>query len=93
MKSLYQYIQERKNDPIDNEWINSENPVQTKDGRQAIITKYDIEDIPNIIYGAVKMNGKLFDYQWLEDGTCKKALDRLGNPKQPNDSDTLVKVS
>ena len=33
-----------------------------------------------------------FDYEWLDDGTCSKALDQLGNPKKPDDADTLVKA-
>ena len=64
----------------------------TKDGRQVIITKIDIDEVPNVINGKVKWNEKLFDYKWLDDGTCIKAIDRLGNPKKADESDKLVKA-
>ena len=85
-------ILETKGDPIDEQWLNDENPVMTKDGRQVIITEIDLKEVPNIIKGQVKMKTKLFDYEWLDDGTCSKALDQLGNPKKPDDADTLVKA-
>ena len=83
---------ETKGDPIDEQWLNDEKPVMTKDGRQVIITEIDLKEVPNIIKGQVKMKTKLFDYEWLDDGTCSKALDQLGNPKKPEDADTLVKA-
>ena len=67
MKDLKDYINiqvtESKGQPIDDQWINDEKPVQTKDGRQVIITKVDLKEVPNVIYGQVKMKEKLFDYE------------------------------
>ena len=92
MKSLSEYLlNEKAGDEIDDQWLNDENPVMTKDGRQVIVVKVDMKEVPNIIHGKVKMKEKLFDYEWYEDGTCKKALDQIGNPKKPDDSDVLVK--
>ena len=101
MKTLQNYISEKKynfdtileqkGDPIDDQWVQDENPVMTKDGRQVIITKINYEEVPNIFIGKVKMNSKLFEYEWLDDGTCQKALDQYGNPKKPDVSDNLVK--
>lgn len=92
MKSLSEYLLiEKAGDEIDDQWLNDENPVMTKDGRQVIVIKVDMKEVPNIIHGKVKMKEKLFDYEWYEDGTCKKALDQMGNPKKPDDSDVLVK--
>jgi hypothetical protein len=34
----------------------------------------------------------LFEYEWDEKGNCTKALDQRGNPKQPDESDALVKA-
>lgn len=98
MKKLTEYIEkepilETKGDPIDDQWLNDENPVMTKDGRQVIVTKIDLKEVPNIIHGQVKMKDKLFEYEWLDDGTCQKATDNLGNPKQPHESDNLVKAT
>lgn len=92
MKSLSEYLLiEKAGDEIDDQWLNDENPVMTKDGRQVIVIKVDMKEVPNIIHGKVKMKDKLFDYEWYEDGTCKKALDQMGNPKKPDDADILVK--
>ena len=92
MKSLSEYLlNEKAGDEIDDQWLNDENPVMTKDGRQVIVVKVDMKEVPNIIHGKVKMKEKLFDYEWYEDGTCTKALDQIGNPKKPDDSDVLVK--
>ena len=91
MKKLSEFVKEAKGEAIDDQWINDEKPVQTKDGRVAIVKKVDLKEVPNVIYGAVKWKDKLFDYEWLEDGTCRKALDSLGNPKKPDESDNLVK--
>ena len=93
MKNLLQYINEVKGDPIDDQWIQDEKPVQTKDGRQVIITKVNYEEVPNIIIGQVKMGTKLFDYEWDDSGTCIKALDKFGNPKMTDPSDSLVKAN
>lgn len=86
-------ILETKGDPIDEQWLNDEKPVMTKDGRQVIIVEIDLKEVPNIIHGQVKMKNKLFDYEWLDDGTCQKALDQLGNPKKPEEADNLVKAN
>lgn len=93
MKDIKTYIKEQKDEPIDDQWIQDEKPVMTQDGRQVIITKVDYKEVPNVIYGQVKMKDKLFDYEWLDDGTCRKALDRLGNPKKADEADNLVKAS
>ena len=90
---IKQELFEQKGEPIDDQWIQDENPVMTKDGRQVIITKVDYKEVPNIIYGQVKLGTKLFDYEWVDDGTCKKALDRYGNPKKADEADMLVKAN
>ena len=107
MKSLEEYIHpckqgrvivfdptllEQKGDDIDDQWLNDEKPVMTKDGRQVMITKIDYDKVPNIIKGKVKWNEKLLDYEWNDEGICTKALDRLGNPKKADDADKLVKA-
>lgn len=89
---LPQSILEVKGEKIDDQWINDEKPVMTQDGRQAIIVKIDMKEVPNIIHGQVKMKNKLFDYEWDETGKCTKAVDQLGNPKRPDDADKLVKA-
>ena len=76
MKSLTKFINEQKGDPIDDQWINDEKPVMTYDGRQVIITELDLKEVPNVIKGQVKMGSKLYEYEWLDDGTCQKALDQ-----------------
>ena len=93
MKKLSDYILEVKGDLIDDQWIQDEKPVQTKDGRQVIITKINYEEVPNIIIGQVKRGTKLFDYEWDDSGMCIKALDRMGNPKKTEESDNLVKAN
>lgn len=93
MKKLSEYILEQRGDPIDDQWIQDEKPVMTKDGKQVIITKVDYSEVPNIIHGQVKIQNDLFEYEWLEDGTCQKALDARGNPKKPVESDMLVKMN
>jgi hypothetical protein len=92
MKKLSDFVLERRSAPIDDQWLNDEKPVMTKDGRQAIILSINLKEVPNVIKGQVKMDDKLFDYEWLDDGTCVKALDRFGNPKKTSDNDTLVKA-
>ncbi len=92
MKTLTQYVIEHRGDAIDEQWLNDEKPVMTRDGRQVIVMEIDLSEVPNVIKGQVKMKNKMFDYEWLDDGTCRKALDAMGNPKKPDDDDTLVKA-
>ena len=92
MKTISQVINEQQNKPIDDQWLNDEKPVKTKDGNQVIITKIDMEQVPNIIYGKVKFGEELLEYEWDENGICQKALDQRGNPKKPTESDNLVKA-
>ena len=92
MRKLSEIVNESKGQPIDDQWLNAEKPVMTKDGRQAIILDINFKEIPNIIKGQVKIKNELFDYEWLDDGTCIKALDRFGNPKKTSQSDNLVKA-
>lgn len=92
MKTLTQLLNEHKGDNIDEQWLNDEKPVMTRDGRQVIITEIVLSEVPNIIKGQVKMKNTLFDYEWLDDGTCKTAVDGMGNPKKPDDDDFLVKA-
>ena len=92
MKSFTNYINEQKGDPIDEQWLNDEKPVMTKDGRQVIIVSIDYEQVPNIIKGQVKMGEKLFDYEWQDTGVCLKAVDNIGTPKKCDESDNLVKA-
>ena len=91
MKTLTQIVNEHKGQPIDDQWLNDEKPVMTKDERQVIILDINLKEVPNVIKGQVKMGEKLFDYEWLDDGTCIKALDRFGNPKKTSQNDNLVK--
>ena len=96
MKTLKKYIEnnisESRGDDIDEQWLNDNKPVMTQDGRQVIITSIDRKEVPNIIHGKVKMQSKLYAYEWLEDGSCQKALDRFGNPKKTDYADKLVKA-
>lgn len=92
MKKLSEIVNESKGQPIDDQWLNDEKPVMTKDGRQAIILDINFKEVPNIIKGQVKIKNELFDYEWLDDGTCIKALDRFGNPKKTSQTDNLVKA-
>lgn len=92
MRNLIDIVNEMRNDPIDDQWIQDEKPVMTKDGRQVIVTSVDYEQVPNIIKGQVKMGTKLFDYEWDDSGMCTKAVDKMGNPKKSDESDNLVKV-
>lgn len=87
------YIKENRGDAIDQQWINDQKPVMTKDGRQAMILDIDMKQVPNVIKGQVNVNGKAIEYEWTDDGTCIKATDKFGNPKQPDDKDVLVKGS
>ncbi len=90
--ALQKYF-EQKGEPIDDQWLNDEKPVMTKDGRQVIVTKIDLDEVPNIIHGKVKIQSKLVEYEWLDDGTCQKAIDQFGNPKKPVEADNLVKAN
>lgn len=92
MRKLSEIVNESKGQPIDDQWLNDEKPVMTKDGRQVIILDIDFKEIPNIIKGQVKIKNELFDYEWLDDGICIKALDRFGNPKKTSQNDNLVKA-
>lgn len=92
MKTISQVINEQQNKPIDDQWLNDEKPVKTKGGNQVIITKIDMEQVPNIIYGKVKFGEELLEYEWDENGICQKALDQRGNPKRPTENDNLVKA-
>ena len=93
MKSIkdYIYINEKEIELIDDQWIQDEKPVKTLDGRQVIVLDVDLSEVPNVIKGQVKMGTKMFDYEWNDDGTCVKALDKFGNPKKPDKSDMLIK--
>lgn len=91
MKNLVDIVKEMRNEPIDDQWIQDEKPVKTRDGRQVIVTSIDYEQVPNIIKGQVKMGTKLFDYEWDDTGMCTKALDKMGNPKKAEESDNLIK--
>ena len=98
MKDIKTYILETKGDPIDDQWLNDERPVMTKDGRQVIVTEIDLKEVPNIIKGKLPLHIKnyvkneLYDYEWEDNGTCKKAIDQYGNPKKADDADKLVKA-
>lgn len=98
MKKISNYIKESaviyetKGDPIDDQWIQDEKPVMTNDGHQVIITNVDYKEVPNIIHGKVKIKNDLFEYEWLDDGTCQKAVDQRGIPKKPDNADKLIKA-
>ena len=93
MKSLEEFILERRGKLINDQWINDQKPVMTKDGREVMITKVDLSEVPNIIHGKVKLkNDKIGDYEWNDKGICVKATDIYGNPKRPDQNDTLVRA-
>lgn len=96
MQTLTEYIKnvnEVLGQPIDDQWIDNQKPVMTKDKRQAIIINRDMSQVPNILKGQVKIMDKMFDYEWEDNGNCIKAVDQYDNPKKPSDSDNLVKAS
>ena len=93
MKKLSEMINEVLGEPIDDQWLNDEKPVMTKDKRQAIITDRDMSQVPNILKGQVKIQNRMFDYEWEDSGKCVTAKDQFGNPKKPEDGDDLVKAS
>lgn len=92
MKSIVQIITEMKGDAIDDQWLQDEKPVMTKNGKPVLVTKIDISEVPNIIIGQVKIGDNAFEYRWQDDGMCVKAVDNMGNPKQPDKNDALVKA-
>lgn len=98
MKSLKEYVHEDQinevsGNPIDDYWLNNNKPVMTKDGRKVKILDIDITKVPNVISGEVTMqNGKKFNYEWEDNGTCVTATDNIGNPKKPDENDNLVKA-
>lgn len=81
-----------KGDAIDDQWLQDEKPVMTKNGKPVLVTKIDISEVPNIVIGQVKIGDAAFEYRWQDDGTCIKAVDNMGNPKQPDKNDALVKA-
>ena len=91
-QEINQDINEFKLEPIDDQWINDENPVMTKDGRKVYITSVDLSVVPNIIHGNVIMGKNIFAFSWEDDGTCISAQDKLGNPIKPSENDQLVKA-
>ena len=96
MQTLTDYVKhvnEVLGQPIDDQWLDNEKPVMTKDKRHVIITDRDMSQVPNMLKGQVKIMNKMFDYEWEDNGNCIKAVDQYGNPKKPTDSDNLVKAS
>ena len=91
MKTLTQIVSEHKVQPIDDQWLNDEKPVMTKDGRPVTVISVDIKSVPNIVIGQIKDGDKILNYKWEDDGTCISAEDRLGNPVKPSKEDDLVK--
>lgn len=92
MKKITDFILEQKGQPIDDQWLNDEKPVMTKNGKQVMIVKIDREQVPNIIIGNVKFGEEVIEYQWDENGLCIKAQDQRGIPKKTTENDTLVKA-
>lgn len=92
MKKFTDLLNEHRGDDIDEQWLNDEKPVMTRDGRAVIITEIVLSEVPNVIKGQVKMKNTTFEYEWYDDGTCKTAVDAMGNPKKPDDDDFLVKA-
>ena len=91
MKTLTQIVNEHKGQSIDDQWLNDEKPVMTKDGRPVTVISVDIKSVPNIVIGQIKDGDKILNYKWEDDGTCISAEDRLGNPVKPSKEDDLVK--
>lgn len=85
---------ESRGSAINMQWLNDNKPVMTKDGRQVIVMKIDLEQVPNVIIGQVKVNdNEVQEYEWNEFGICLKAVDKFGNPKRPDTADNLVMAS
>lgn len=91
MKTLTQIVNEHKGQLIDDQWLNDEKPVMTRDGRPVTVISVDIKSVPNIVIGQIKDGDKILNYKWEDDGTCISAEDRLGNPSKPSKDDDLVK--
>ena len=67
MNTLSEYVKQLNEvlgQPIDDQWLNNEKPVMTKDKRQVIIIDRDMSKVPNILKGQVKIMNKMFDYEW-----------------------------
>lgn len=92
MKTLEQFVNEHKGQPIDDQWINDENPVMTRDGRKVEILSVNMKEVPNIIIGQIKDRDKVLNFKWEDDGTCISAEDKIGNPVRPSREDDLVKA-
>lgn len=92
MKTLEQFVNEHKGQPIDDQWINDENPVMTRDGRKVEILSVNMKEVPNIIIGQIKDGDKVLNFKWEDDGTCISAEDKIGNPVRPTREDDLVKA-
>ena len=92
MKTLEQFINEHKGQPIDDQWINDDKPVMTRDGRKVDVLSVDMKSVPNIIIGQIKDGNKVLNFKWEDDGKCVSAEDNLGNPVRPTDDDYLVKA-
>lgn len=90
MKTLLEYL--LSNEAIDEQWLNDKKPVKTAEGFNALIENIDRTKVPNVIKGKVNILDKTFDWEWNDDGTCIKATDRYGNPKQPEEKDKLIKA-
>ena len=92
MKTLEQFVNEHKGQPIDDQWINDENPVMTRDGRKVEVLSVNMKEVPNIIIGQIKDGDKVLNFKWEDDGTCISAEDKIGNPVRPTREDDLVKA-
>ena len=91
MKTLTQIVNEHKGQPIDDQWLNDEKPVMTRDGRPVTVISVDIKSVPNIVIGQIKDGDKILNYKWEDDGTSITAEDRLGNPVKKRKKKKLVK--
>ena len=93
MKKITELINETRGSVIDQQWMNDNKPVMTKDGRRVVITSFDITRVPNQYTGQVMDGDKMIDgYVWDDDGVCTTSIDRYGNPRKPSDDDSLVKA-
>ena len=92
MKTLTQIVNEHKGQPIDDQWLNDEKPVMTRDGRAVSILSVDFKSVPNVIIGQIKDGDKVMNFKWEDDGTCISAEDKIGNPVRPSREDDLVKA-
>ena len=92
MKTLEQFVNEHKGQPIDDQWINDENPVMTRDGRKVEILSVNMKEVPNVNIGQIKDGDKVLNFKWEDDGTCISAEDKIGNPVRPSREDDLVKA-